>query len=121
MDRILWSRILVILGLFGMLVGALDPLEGSIIILPCVGFATLGAWIGQGRHRKLLYAALAMVAIGVAAMFLLSGIGGVGGTSGTSKWWAMIVVPYPIGWILGTVAAVLYLVESFKHPTHVTV
>jgi len=114
MDRVLWSRILLILGLFGMLLGALDPLEGSVIILPCAAIATLGVWIGRARLRRLESAALILIAVGVGAMFLLSAVGGVGGASGTSAWWALIVAPYPIGWILGIVVTVLSLVETFR-------
>jgi hypothetical protein len=110
MDRILWSRVLVILGLFGMLVGALDPLEGSVIILPSAGLAAVGVYIGQTARRKLLYTAFLLIAIGVCAMLLYSFIG--------RSWvWAAMVVPYPIGWILGIVAAILSLVESFRHRT----
>ena len=32
--RSLWSRILIVLGSLGMLLGAIDPMEGSLIILP---------------------------------------------------------------------------------------
>ena len=35
--RKLWSRILIIVGSIAMLVGALDPLEGSLVILPGTG------------------------------------------------------------------------------------
>jgi hypothetical protein len=29
-------------------------------------------------------------------------------------WWALVVAPYPIGWIMGLVAAIRELVSSFK-------
>lgn len=115
MDRTLWSRILLILGLFGMLVGALDPLEGSILIAPSTGIAAAGALVGHTRHRRLLYLGFFLITIGVGSMFLLSTIGGVGGPSGTSTWWALTIVPYPIGWILALVAAALALLDSFRH------
>jgi hypothetical protein len=108
MDRILWSRILVILGLFGMLVGALDPLEGSVIILPSAGIAAVGALVGHTARRKLLYAAFVLIAVGVCTMLLYSFIG-------RSGVWAAMIVPYPIGWILGVVASILTLVETFRH------
>ena len=113
MERITWSRIMIILGLFGMLLGALNPLEGCIIILPCAGLAALGAWMGQTRRRKLLYFAFPLIAIGVGAMFLFTAIGGIGGTSGRSMWWLLVMAPYPIGWILGLIGSVLSLVETF--------
>ena len=35
--RSLWSRILIVVGGIAMLVGALDPMEGSLVILPGSG------------------------------------------------------------------------------------
>ena len=32
-----WSRILVVVGLVAMVIGALDPLEGALVILPGTG------------------------------------------------------------------------------------
>jgi hypothetical protein len=37
-----WPRALLIVGLTGMLLGAIDPLEGSLIILPGSGLVALG-------------------------------------------------------------------------------
>lgn len=48
-------------------------------------------------------------------MMALSWFGGVGDDSGHSMWWLLIVIPYPIRWILGLIGAVLVLVELFKH------
>jgi hypothetical protein len=114
---IIWSRIFVIVGLAGMLLGAVDPLEGSFIILPGVGFVALGALLGQSRHRVLLYWSFTLVTIGVAAMVMLSHIGGIGGNTGRSMWWAVIVLPYPVGWLLGLAGGILAIVEYFKHHT----
>ena len=50
-----WPHVLVIVGLIAMLIGAIDPLEGSLIILPGSGLVALGALLGQCRHRRLLY------------------------------------------------------------------
>jgi len=36
-----WSRVLTVVGVAGMLIGAIDPLEGSIIILPGSALVTL--------------------------------------------------------------------------------
>ena len=110
----LWSRILGVLGLFGMLIGAIDPLEGSLIILPAAGLIALGALLGRSRHRRLLYWSFILVAVGIGALWVLSAFGGVGGHTGRSMWWLLIVLPYPVGWIMGLVGAILRLVESFK-------
>ena len=116
MDRTAWSRILVVIGLLGMLIGALDPMEGSLVVLPGTGVAALGAFFSRSRYRFRLYAAFIMVAVGVGALFALSAIGGFGGTTGRSIWWGLLILPYPLGWILGLVGSILVLVQSFRHP-----
>ena len=110
--RLLWSKILVIVGLMAMLIGAIDPLEGSLIILPGSGMVALGALLGKSRYRLLLYSAF--VTIGVGIMFGLSMLGGVGGCTGRSNWWLLVVLPLPLGWIIGLVGTIVKLMESFK-------
>jgi hypothetical protein len=109
-----WSRLLIIVGLAGMLGGAIDPLEGSFIILPCVGLAALGAVIGKSRQRMLLCFSFVLVALGVAAMVVLSWLGGIGGNSGNSMWWGVFILPYPVGWFMGLIGAALALIVSWK-------
>ena len=106
-----WARTFVILGLTGMLLGAVDPLEGSLLILPTTGLAAAGSFLGKCRHYRMSCWAVMLVAVGVAALFGLSALGGVGGQSGHSIWWLMVVIPYPIGWLLGLSAAVFNLME----------
>lgn len=115
MSRTVWSRILIGAGLLGMVVGALDPMEGSLVILPATGVTALGALLAQSRQRLRLYAAFVMVAVGVGALFGLSAYGGLGGQSGHSMWWGLLILPYPLGWILGLVGGILALVQSFRH------
>ncbi len=101
--RALWSRILTIAGGIGMVVGALDPLEGSLLILPGSGLLALGAYLGQAEHRTFVYRvwAFVLVLIGVGALWGLSMMGGFGGSSGRSNWWGMLLLPYFIGWSMG--------------------
>jgi len=98
-----WPSILVFAGLLAMLLGAIDPLEGSVVILPGSGVVALGAFLGQDRHRKLLGWASILVAVGVGAMFALSAEGGLGGTTGRPMWWGLAMLPYPVGWVMGLV------------------
>lgn len=92
-----------------MLIGAIDPLEGSVIILPGSGVIALGALLGKSRHRRLLYWAFGLLAAGVGAMFVLSLSGGSGGSGGRSNWWLLVVLPYPVGWIMGLAGVILSL------------
>lgn len=106
-----WSRALLVSGLVAMLIGAIDPLEGSLVILLGSVLAVVGALLGKSRHRRLVYWASSLIAAGVGAMFVLSMLGGTGGSSGRSNWWLLVVVPYPVGWIMGLVGVILSLRE----------
>jgi hypothetical protein len=88
-----------------MVIGALDPLEGSLLILPSTGLVALGAWLGLNPARKLVSWALLLVAVGVGVLWGMSSVGGLGGDTGRSMWWALLLLPYPVGWILGVIGA----------------
>lgn len=109
--RRLW-RLPVVIGLLAMLAGAVDPLEGSLLIFPGSALVALGALLGKSPRRRLLYVAFALVAAGVGAMFVLSSLGGTGGSSGRSNWWLLLVLPYPAGWVLSVVGAILTLRDA---------
>ena len=66
-SRSLWSRILIALGSLGMLVGAIDPMEGSLIILPGSLLVALGTFLGQCERRLIAYRVwiFILVAIGL--------------------------------------------------------
>ncbi len=101
--RLLWSRILVIAGFIAMLVGAIDPMEGSLLIFPGSGLVALGTYLGQSERRLIAYRVwvFILIAIGVGALWGLSMIGGVGGNAGRSMWWGVLILPYLIGWSMG--------------------
>jgi hypothetical protein len=110
-----WSRVLIVVGVAGMLIGAVDPLEGSMIILPGSALATLGAFLGKSRYRIVFYWSLILVAVGVVELGLLSALGGIGGSRAHSIWWGLVVLPYPVGWILGLAGVFLEFTDIFKH------
>ena len=122
-SRMLWSRILKVVGGIAMLVGTLDPLEGSLLILPGSGMVALGIYLGGKGRRTVLYWtwAFILIAVGVAALFGLSAIGGIGGKSGHSMWWGVLILPYPVGWLMALAGGAAGLVRFFKaksHPAH---
>lgn len=96
------SRILVLIGGIAMLVGAVDPMEGSLLILPGSGMVALGTYLGGGEGRSISYAmwSFIMIVIGVGALWGLSAVGGFGG-AGRSYWWGVLILPYLIGWSMG--------------------
>lgn len=88
-------------GFIALLFGALDPLEGSWVVLAgAVAVALVGHPGRPARERRREALAAVLVALGVAAMWILSSMGGFGGTSGRSALWVSALMPYPVGWLL---------------------
>ncbi len=116
----LWSRILKVVGSVAILLGTLDPLEGSALILPGSGLVALGVRLGGSDHRTVLYWVwtFILILVGVVALFGLSAVGGIGGRSGRSVWWGLLMLPYPVGWLMALVAGVVGLVRFFKKKAH---
>ena len=102
-----WADVLVTGGFIALLVGAIDPLEGSLLILPGSGLVALGTFLGRGERRHKLYRlwVFVLITVGVAALWGLSAAGGFGGTSGLSIWWGLLVLPYLVGWVMGILGA----------------
>lgn len=88
------------MGCLAMLLGGIDPLEGSPVVLAGSGLFALAAYLGRVewpvlRGRVVIFL---LVAVGVAALWGLTAWGGIGGKSGRPMGWAWLVLPYPLGW-----------------------
>jgi len=101
--RNVWARVVTMVGYIGMLLGALDPLEGSVLILPGSGLVALGAYLGRTEGRVIGYRVMVfvLIVVGVGGLWWLSSVGGFGGRGGRSAWWGCLVLPYLIGWSMG--------------------
>lgn len=86
-----------------MVLGALDPLEGSVVILAGSLLLLAGSFAaGDDRPARGFHALVfLLVAFGVGALWAISSVGGVGGPHGHSNWWLLFMAPYPVGWCLG--------------------
>jgi len=99
-----WLQWMIALGYAAMLLGALDPMEGSVVILAGAALMALGTYLDpeeRSRLRPRLYV-LVLIALGVGSLWGLTYLGGVGGTSGRSMWWGTAILPYLAGWSWGT-------------------
>jgi len=110
-------RILFFIGVIALVVGALDPLEGSVVIVAGGGLIALGTWLGHQDRGLCVYRTwlFGLIAFGVMALFGLSAVGGIGGKSGHSMWWGLLLLPYPVGWILGIANLVSRLIDRVRH------
>lgn len=108
-----WNRVLVIVGIVGLLVGAIDPLEGSLLILPASVLLTIGVHRANGelRTRRLVVIGLALIGVGFTAMWIITALGGVGGSTDRSAWWALLALPIVPGWLPCVAGGVLALRE----------
>ncbi len=116
-SRTLWSRILKVVGGIAMLLGTLDPLEGSVLILGGSGLVALALYLGGKDRRTVRYWtwAFILIAVGVAMLFGLSAVGGIGGKTGRSMWWGLLMLPYPVGWLMVLTGGVVGVVRLFKN------
>ena len=114
--RARWSRILGVAGLVATVLGCIDPLEGSLVILPGTGLVALAAFLARSRRQNLAYLAFGLTAVGVGILFALSAVGGLGGPTGRSMTWALTLAPYPVGVVLALIAGALVLVELSRRP-----
>jgi len=105
-------RPLAIVGLLALLLGILDPLEGSILILAGSAVVAVAALVGRSRRTRLASAAFLLVLAGVGALWGTSALGGIGGQTGRSLWWGLLFLPYPVGWILALVGAIRLIREA---------
>lgn len=109
-----WMRIIHILGVILLIAGAVDPLEGSIVIATGILLITLSAFKTRDRHRKLFLGSGIMIAAGVFFMFYFSSLGGFGSETGLSWWWSLFILPYPAGWLISVSALIFRLIQKRK-------
>ncbi|NUO01862.1 MAG: hypothetical protein HUU01_14755 [Saprospiraceae bacterium] len=117
MNKLMLSKTMAIIGFVAMLLGAIDPLEGSIVIGMGAGLLALAALFLQHRYRRWLYLSFLLIVLGFAAMLILTWMGGIGGDTGHSLAWGLFVLPYPVGWVMGLVAGVLMFRDLVKTGT----
>lgn len=95
--KIKWIKVLFSIGIAALIIGAVDPLEGSVVILAGSALIALSTFLDKDRHRKIFLLSFLMIVIGVFFLFYLSSLGGFGGDSSLSWWWGLLIIPYPIG------------------------
>lgn len=93
------AKVLLAVGGIAMAVGALDPMEGSMLILPGSGLLALGTWLSGAERRAVWFkvAAFLLLAVAFAALWGFTFAGGTRSVPGIS----LMVVPYLAGWNMG--------------------
>jgi len=116
-DKIKWTRVVYIIGVIALIIGALDPMEGSVVIASGSALITLSTYLTQDRHWKIFLLSFSLILLGVFFLFYLSSLGGFGGTATLSWWWGTFILPYPIGWLTSIVMLITRAVKKKKQQT----
>lgn len=113
--RLLAAKIVAIAGFCAVVLGCFDPMEGVLLIVPGTVLLALSAWLGKTPQRWLAYVACILMVISFAFLCLLTALGGFGGNAPLlhSKWWALLLLPYPVGWMMGVASGVCTLTTLF--------
>jgi hypothetical protein len=107
--KIKWTRVIYIIGVIALIIGVIDPLEGSIVIAAGSVLLTLATYLTHDQYWKIFLLSLVLIAIGVFFLFYFSSLGGFGGNSTLSWWWGTLILPYPIGWLISIVLLIIRL------------
>ena len=100
------ARLVVAAGTLGhllALLGAVDPLEGAVLVVAGFALVALHTWLGGAPRGLVAYRAgvAAMAAVGVAVLVFISSRGGLGGPAGVPVSWAWLILPYPAALVAG--------------------
>jgi hypothetical protein len=116
-NKIKWTRVVYITGVIALIIGALDPMEGSVVIAFGSVLIALSTYLTHDRHWKIFLLSLIMILFGVIFLFYLSSLGGFGGTATLSWWWGTLILPYPVGWLISIVILIIRAVKKTKQQT----
>lgn len=109
-----WPQYLSVAGITLLLLGVIDPMEGSVVILAGSLLYTISAFIKSNSQRYWLLGSLAMIAAGVFFLFYFSSLGGIGGNSAYSYWWGLLILLYPIGWVITIILIITSVFQKRK-------
>jgi hypothetical protein len=107
---------MMVLGSIALVVGALDPMEGSVVILLGSAVLVIGAYVHQTFPHELRnwVIVFVLVAVGVVALFTMTALGGIGRSTGRSDWWGLVLLPYAVGWVLGVLGIIREVIQFFR-------
>lgn len=103
-----------ITGIVLFILGTLDPLEGSILIVIGSFLIAYSSYYTKNIYKNIFIINFILICAGVAAMWILSSMGGFGGTSSLSAWWGLSIITYPIGWLLEIIFLIMNTVNKRK-------
>jgi hypothetical protein len=65
-----WTRVIYIICVIALIIGTIDPLEGSVLIMAGSALLALSAYVTCDRQTKIFSASLIMIVIGCFSCFI---------------------------------------------------
>lgn len=109
-----WTKTIFITGVAALLLGTIDPMEGSVLIAAGALALAVATRFAADRHRNLFLLFCALIITGVIYLFAISSVGGFMGNTGRSWIWGLPILPYPIGWLGISILLVLRGIQNRK-------
>lgn len=113
-EKMKWTRIIYIIGIISLVAGAVEPLEGSVLVALGSALIALSTHLTNDRNRRIFLTTFIMIIAGVGFMFYFSSLGGFGGESKLSWWWGILILPYPIGWLINIILLIMRAINKEK-------
>jgi len=112
--KISWIQVVFIFGVIALIIGILDPLEGSVIIATGSLLIALSSWLKNDRHKRIFISCFILIAIGISFLFYFSSLGGFGEGATLSCWWGILILPYPVGWLITVSLLIVRVLQKRK-------
>ena len=106
-----WTRIVYIIGVAASIIGVLDPMEGSILLMAGGILLAVSTYFIKDKYRKMFFTTAIMMVVGVFFLFYFSSLGGF---PPLPWWWGILILPYPIGWLMLITTLIVRSVELKK-------
>lgn len=107
-----WTRITYLFGVAALILGVLDPMEGSVLIAIGSIMLVFSTFMNNDPYWKYFLISSALILTGVTFLFYLSSTGGFGNNSEKSWWWGALILPYPAGWFITVTLLVIRMLRK---------
>jgi len=111
-NKSLWNRRFYVTGIILVIMGALDPMEGSVLIELGSILLAITTQFSKDRHKTLFLISTILISIGFFSLWFVSALGGF--DPKTEWWWLLFILPYPIGWLGSVILLIIRVLSKTK-------
>lgn len=107
-----WIRITWLFGVIALILGVIDPMEGSVLIAIGSIMLVISTYMNNDPDWRYFLVSSGLILTGVSFLFYLSSLGGFGGNSEKSWWWGALILPYPAGWLMTIILLIIRMLRK---------